>query len=150
MSAFVQQAETDIRSKLVRALIGGFVGTLLFSLMGKFVAPVMIGQPMDVAVIIAGALGIPLATAAIAHFVVGTVAFPFAYLVIGIRHLPGPGWMRGGIFLILVYFVAMLVIMPMLGQGFFLSSAPKAMVAFVGHVVLGLSMGAIIGKPTDP
>ncbi len=59
-------------------------------------------------------------------------------------------YLRGGIFLILVYFVAMLVIMPMLGQGFFLSSAPKAMVAFVGHVVFGLSMGAIIGEPSNP
>ena len=149
MIAIVQQAETDVKSKLLRALLGGFVGTVLFTLMGKFVAPVMIGQPMDVAGIIAGALGIPVVAGMIAHFVTGTVAFPIAYLVIGIRHLPGPGWLRGAIFLIPVYFVAMLVVMPVLGQGFFLSSVHKAMVALVGHIVFGLSMGAIVGKPTN-
>ncbi|MDX2315085.1 MAG: hypothetical protein QNL90_13545, partial [Gammaproteobacteria bacterium] len=61
--------------------------------------------------------------------------------------LPGPGWLRGAIFLTLIYFVAMLVVMPILGQGFFLSSVQKAMVALVAHIVFGLSMGAIIGKP---
>jgi hypothetical protein len=148
MIAIVKQAEADVKSKLLRALLGGFVGTVLFTLMGKFVAPVMIGQPMDVAAIIAGALGMPVVAGMIAHFVAGTVAFPIAYLVIGIRHLPGPGWLRGAIFLILIYFGAMLVVMPLLGQGFFLSSAPKAMVALVAHILFGLAMGAIIGKPT--
>lgn len=147
MIAIVKQAEIDVRSKLPRALLGGFVGTVLFTLMGKFVAPVIIGQPMDVAVIIAGALGIPVVVGMIAHFVAGTVGFPIAYLVIGIRYLPGPGWLRGAIFLTLIYFVAMLVVMPILGQGFFLSSVQKAMVALVAHIVFGLSMGAIIGKP---
>jgi hypothetical protein len=41
----------------------------------------------------------------------------------------------------------MAVIMPILGQGFFFGSPPKAMVALMGHIVFGLCMGAIIGRP---
>jgi hypothetical protein len=43
----------------------------------------------------------------------------------------------------------MVVMMPILGQGLFFGSPPKAMVALMGHVVFGLAMGAIIGKPDE-
>jgi len=115
--------------------------------MGQFVAPNVIGQPMDVAALLAPALGGSHTAGVIAHFVAGTVVFPIAYLILGIRNLPGPAWLRGAIFMIPVYLVAMAVMMPILGQGFFFGSLPKAMVALVGHVVFGLVMGAIIGKP---
>jgi len=57
--------------------------------------------------------------------------------------------MRGALFLIPVYLVAMVVVIPVLGQGLFFGSPPKAMVALMGHVVFGLVMGAIIGKPAN-
>jgi hypothetical protein len=149
MNTQVAQAESLVKSKLPRALIGGFVGTVLFTLMGMFVAPKVIGQPMDVAALIAPLLGGSHTAGVIAHFVTGTIVFPIAYLVLGIRWLPGPGWLRGALFLIPLYLVAMVVVMPFLGQGLFFGSAPKAMVALMGHVVFGLAMGAIIGKPDE-
>ena len=140
---------TQVKEKLVRGLVGGFVGTLLFTMMGKFLAPHVIGQPMDVAALMAPMLGGSHVVGVIAHFITGTVVFPIAYLIVGIRKLPGPGWLRGAIFLIPVYLVAMAVVMPVLGQGFFFGDPPKAMVALMGHVVFGLAMGAIIGKPDE-
>jgi hypothetical protein len=141
-------AENIVKAKLVRALAGGFAGTVVFTLMGLFLAPNIIGQPMDVAALIAPMLvGSSYAAGVIAHFVTGTVIFPIAYLILGIRTLPGPGWLRGVLFLIPVYLVAMVVVMPVLGQGLFFLSAPKAMVALMGHVAFGLVMGAIIGRP---
>ena len=147
MNTQIEQAENIVKSKLPRALAGGFVGTVVFTLMGKFVAPHVIGQPMDVAALMAPMLGGSHTAGVIAHFVTGTVVFPIAYLILGLRYLPGPAWLRGAIFLIPLYLVAMAVIMPILGQGFFFGSPPKAMVALMGHVVFGLVMGAIIGKP---
>jgi len=149
MNTQVAQAENIVKSKLLRALAGGFFGTVLFTLMGMFVAPKVIGQPMDVAALIAPLLGGSHTAGVIAHFVTGTIVFPIAYLVLGIRWLPGPGWLRGALFLIPLYLVAMVVVMPILGQGLFFGSAPKAMVALMGHIVFGLSMGAIIGKPDE-
>lgn len=45
MNTQVEQAENVVKSKLPRAFVGGFVGTVLFTLMGMFVAPKVIGQP---------------------------------------------------------------------------------------------------------
>jgi hypothetical protein len=149
MNILVEETENLVKEKLIRALAGGFVGTVLFTIMGLFVAPHVIGQPMVVAALMAPMLGGSHTAGVIAHFVTGTVAFPIAYLIFGIRYLPGPAWMRGAIFLIPVYLFAMIVVMPILGQGLFFGSAPKAMVALMGHVVFGLIMGAIIGKPTN-
>jgi len=143
------QTENLVQKKLIRALIGGFVGTVVFTLMGLFVAPNVIGQPMDVAALMAPMLGGSHTAGVIAHFVTGTVVFPLAYLILGIGNLPGPAWLRGAIFLIPVYLVAMVVVMPILGQGLFFGSPPKAMVALMGHVVFGLVMGGIIGKPAN-
>jgi hypothetical protein len=140
--------ENIVKAKLVRALAGGFAGTVVFTAMGLFLAPNIIGQPMDVAALLAPMLvGGSHAAGKLAHFVTGTIVFPIAYLVLGIRTLPGPAWLRGALFLIPVYLVAMTVMMPILGQGLFFGSPPKAMVALMGHVAFGLVMGAIIGKP---
>jgi hypothetical protein len=142
------QSENLVKVKLVRALAGGFAGTLVFTLMGLFLAPKIIGQPMDVAALIAPMLvGGSHAAGVLVHFITGTVIFPITYLILGIRTLPGPGWVRGVLFMIPVYLFAMVVVMPVLGQGLFFVSAPKAMVALMGHVAFGLVMGAIIGRP---
>jgi len=149
MAILDAQTENLVKEKLTRALAGGFVGTVVFTLMGLFVAPHVIGQPMDVAALMAPMFGGSHTAGVIAHFVTGTVVFPIAYLILGIRHLPGPAWLRGAIFMIPLYLIAMAVVMPLLGQGFFFGSPPKAMVALMGHVVFGLVMGAIIGKPAN-
>ena len=149
MSLLDAQTENLVKTKLKLALIGGFAGTVVFTLMGLFVAPKVIGQPMDVAALMAPMLGGSHTAGVIAHFVTGTVVFPLAYLILGIGNLPGPAWLRGAIFLIPVYLVAMVVVMPILGQGLFFGSPPKAMVALMGHVVFGLVMGGIIGKPAN-
>jgi hypothetical protein len=149
MTTLVTQTENLVKAKLVRALAGGFAGTLVFTAMGLFIAPNVIGQPMDVAALIAPMLGGSHTAGVIAHFLTGTIVFPIAYLIFGIRILPGPAWLRGALFLIPLYLVAMAVVMPVLGQGFFFGSPPKAMVALMGHVVFGLVMGAIIGKPAN-
>jgi hypothetical protein len=137
------------KENLTKAFIGGFAGTAVFTLMGMFVAPNVIGQPMDVAALMAPMLGGSHTLGVIAHFVIGTIAFPIAYLLFGANNLPGPGWLRGALFLIPVYLVAMIVVMPILGQGMFFGGGPKAVVALAGHLVFGLVMGAIIGKPAS-
>ena len=148
MDQLIAATKVLIKENWIRALIGGFVGTVVFTLMGKFVAPQVIGQPMDVGVLLAPIFGGSHTVGSIAHFVNGSVLFPIAYLALGIRYLPGPGWLRGAIFLIPLYLGAMVVIMPILGHGFFFDSPPKAMVALMAHIAFGVFMGAIIGRPT--
>jgi hypothetical protein len=148
MNDTTTQNTNIVKDNLLKALLGGFAGTLIFTVMGLFMAPKLIGMPMDIAALMAPMLGGSHTLGVIVHFAIGTFAFPIAYLLFGLRYLPGPGWLRGAIFLIPVYLVAMLVIIPILGQGMFFHGSPKAMVALVGHIVFGLVMGGIIGIPT--
>jgi len=148
MNTYSLQTKTLIKEKLPKALLGGLIGTVVFTLMGKFMAPHIIGHPMDVAVMVAPLLGGSHTLGVVAHFVNGIVVYPITYLLFGISRMPGPAPLRGALFLVLIYLVAMLVFMPIIGQGLFLGSLPKAMVALMGHIVFGLIMGGIIGKPS--
>ena len=148
MNQMVENTEKLFKTKWIRALLGGFIGTIVFTLMGKFMAPHVIGQPMDVAALMAPMLGGSHTVGVIAHFVTGTFVFPIAYLILWLSYIPWPAWLRGAIFSILLYLVAMVVIMPILGQGFFFDSPPKAMIALMGNIAFGVCMDAIIGRPS--
>ena len=134
-------------SNVVKALVGGFLGTLAFTLMGKFLAPHLIGHSMNVAAIIAHMLGTSENIGLIMHFMEGTIVFPIAYLLIGYSRLPGSGWLRGLVFLMPIYLIAMTVVMPIAGKGLFFHSIPMSMVALMGHMVYGIILGAIVGTP---
>jgi len=148
MNIYSLQTKTLVKEKLPKALLGGLIGTVVFTLMGQFMAPQIIGQPMDVAAMIAPLLGGSHMLGVVAHFINGIVVYPIAYLLFGISKMPGAAPLRGALFLIIIYLIAMLVFMPIIGQGLFLGSPPKAMVALMGHIVFGLIMGGIIGKPS--
>jgi hypothetical protein len=86
MNILVEETENLVKEKLIRALAGGFVGTVLFTIMGLFVAPHVIGQPMVVAALMAPMLGGSHTAGVIAHFVTGTIVFPIAYQRLQPRH----------------------------------------------------------------
>lgn len=134
---------------VVKALVGGFLGTLAFTLMGKFLAPHLIGHSMDVAAIIAHMLGTSESIGLMMHFMVGTIVFPIGYLLIGYSRLPGSGWLRGLLFLIPIYLIAMTVVIPMAGKGLFFHSMPMSMVALMGHMVYGIILGLVVGTPKN-
>ena len=139
---------TDVKTKLSKAILGGFIGTIVFSMMGKFVAPIMIGQPMDVAALMAPVLGGSHMAGMIAHFVTGSIVYPIGYLLTIFHWVPGPTAIRGIIFGICAYLFTMIVVMPALGHGFFFGAVPKAMVALVVHIVFGAILGWVTGKPS--
>ncbi|PSU58840.1 DUF6789 family protein [Photobacterium phosphoreum] len=139
--------DTISTGNVVKALVGGFLGTLAFTLMGKFLAPHLIGHSMDVAAIIAHMLGTSESIGLMMHFMVGTIVFPIGYLLMGYSRLPGSGWLRGLLFLIPIYLIAMTVVIPMAGKGLFFHSMPMSMVALMGHMVYGIILGAIVGTP---
>ena len=104
---------------------------------------------MDVAAIIAHMLGTSESIGLMMHFMVGTIVFPIGYLLIGYSRLPGSGWLRGLLFLIPIYLIAMIVVMPMAGKGIFFHSMPMSMVALMGHMVYGIILGIIVGTPNN-
>lgn len=134
---------------LTKALLGGFAGTVAMTMMMKFVAPLMLGQPMDVAHLLAEFLGAPWMLGMLIHFALGSLVFPVAYVFVLFTYLPGPPTLKGVLWGIVLWVPAMVVTMPMLGQGFFMSQTlglQGAIAAFMAHLIYGGVFGTIAGK----
>ena len=132
---------------LPRAIAGGFVGTAVFTLMMKFLAPMMIGHPMDIAALLGTFTGLGVSAGIAMHFLLGSLGFAVGFLLVG-PYLPGPVWIRGVTFMAGVWLLAGLVAMPLLGVGLFFGGAKEAMAALLGHVLLGAILGTIARLPS--
>lgn len=138
---------TNLVSSLPRAIAGGFVGTIVFTLMMKFLAPMMIGHAMDIAAVLGTFTGLGTTVGVVIHFLLGSLGFAVGFLIVG-PYLAGPVWLRGVTFMAGVWFFVGLVAMPILGVGLFFGGAKEAMASLLGHVVLGAVMGMIARLPS--
>src|SRR3990167_8910023 len=111
-----------MRLKPTRAILGGLAGTVVMTAMMYVVAPMM-GLNMDIARMLGSMLGSMLgdswAMGMAMHFVLGTVVFPLAYAVVLYGWLPGGPTVKGATWGVALWIVAQVVVMPMVGAGFF-------------------------------
>ncbi|MBE0437204.1 MAG: hypothetical protein IBX56_15535 [Methylomicrobium sp.] len=138
-----------MKLNLTKILAGGFAGTLLMSLMMQYGAPMMVGQPMDIAAMIGNMMGGVYAIGMTMHIMLGVLVFPLLYALVMFRFLPGPPWLKGLLYGSILWFLAATMVMPMAGAGFFMSEIggiKAAMAALMGHWVYGGLLGAIVGK----
>ena len=136
----------DIR----RAILGGFIGTVLLTLMTLFVAPMMTGQKMDMAAKLSEMMGTNPLIGMAMHFLIGSVVFPLIYVLVLFRFLPGAPWTKGLISGVIFWLGLEIVVMPMMGAGVFNSQAggmKVAMAALIAHLVYGAALGGIAGAP---
>src|SRR5215469_14035835 len=135
-------------SALPRAIGGGLAGTVVFTLMMKFLAPAMIGHPMDIAAVLGRFTGLGTPAGAVMHFVLGTLGFAIGFVIVG-PYLPGPGWLRGVIFMAAIWFLAGLIAMPVLGVGLFFGGRRKPWQRSSGMFCSALSWGWSHGRLSD-
>ena len=132
-----------------RAALGGFVGMLAMTAMMYMVAPMM-GLHMDIAAMLGKALGVGWAAGLVMHFVNGTLIFPAVYAFVLASSLPGGPVVKGTMWGVVLWLIAQLVVMPMMGAGVFSSEMGGMMAAggsLVGHLLYGALLGAIAGAP---
>ena len=137
-----------MKPNLTKAILGGLVGTVMMTMMMRFVAPLMLGHPMDIAGMLANMMGGVWAIGMAAHLMNGVVIFPLVYTFLVFRYLPGPPLLRGVIWGAVLWVVAEAMIMPMAGAGFFSSEiggTKAAAAALMGHLVYGALLGYIAG-----
>ncbi len=130
-----------------RAMIGGFVATLVMTAMMYFVAPMM-GLNMDIAQMLGSVLGGSWAMGMLMHFILGTVVFPLIYVLVLYAWLPGGPVVKGAVWGVILWFLAQVVVMPMMGAGLFSMAMGGMMAAggsLVGHLLYGTVLGAIAG-----
>ena len=133
----------------VKAMLGGFSGTIVMTLMMYFVAPVMTGQSMDIAEKLGTMLGNSWIMGMIAHWVNGVLVFPTIYVSLLVPLLNIHHVLRGMIWGIILWLIAQAMVMPMIGAGFFSANlGVKAVVAsLISHIIYGVLLGAIAGAP---
>jgi uncharacterized membrane protein YagU involved in acid resistance len=138
-----------MRPNIWKAIAGGFIGTVMLTLMMRFVAPMMGGR-MD----IVGKLGemthTGMAGGLFMHFLNGSVIFPLIYVYLLYRWLPGAPWQKGLLSGVILWLGLEAVMMPMMGGGIFstdMGGMKAVMAALIGHLVYGVLLGAIAGAP---
>ena len=134
-----------------RAILGGFVGTLALTFMMYKVAPMMGMMKMDIAGMLGQMLG-GWAMGMAVHFVNGTIIFPLIYASLLYRFLPGPPVVKGLVWGVVLWLIAQLMVMPIMGAGFFSMKAGGMMApiaSLVGHLVYGSLLGSIAGAGVD-
>ncbi len=130
-----------------KAIVAGLVGTAAMTLVGLYVAPMM-GMPrMNPAEMLAGAMGGNMMLGWVGHFMIGAI-LAVIYAIVA-PMLPGPPAVRGAIYSIAPWLMAMVVVMPMMGMPMFAGAAVMAMGSLIGHLVYGAVMGAIYGLPAS-
>jgi len=139
-----------MKPNLGRAIGGGFVGTILLTLMMRFAAPMMTGQKMDVAEKLGSMTGMGPVVGMVLHFMTGSVIFALIYVFVFFRFLPGAPWLKGALSGVLFWLGLETVMMPMMGGGFFSSEMggmKMVVAALMAHLVYGVTLGSIAGAP---
>ena len=136
----------------VRAIVAGFFGTLLMTMLMMF-APSMGMPKMDIAAMLGSMfVGNPPAMGSGAwligfaiHLMIGVVILPTGFALIG-NYLPTKRpFAKGIIFGIVVWLLAQLMVMPMMGAGLFSSHLPQGMMLAAGSLMGHLVYGGVVG-----
>ena len=135
-----------------KAILGGIAGTIVMTLMMHFVAPMLTGQPMDIAALIGGMMDGNYMVGMVIHIMMGSILFPLIYAMVVFRLVPGTAMLRGIFWGVALWFVAASMVMPMAGAGFFMSKIGginAVIAALMGHIVYGALLGKIAGDAVN-
>src|SRR5499426_4040492 len=135
---------------VAKAMVGGLLGTLLQTIMVYGVAPMMAGQSIDGAILLEHFC----APGMLVHLLSGGVIFPLGYILLSSQSLSGPPVLQGMLWAGLLWFVAEVIMAPILGAEVFstaLGGLPAALRALLGYLVYGATLGGIVGtmQPED-
>ncbi|MFW6028146.1 MAG: DUF6789 family protein [bacterium] len=131
---------------VVLIVLAGVVGELVLEFIAWGIAPVLLGQPMQPAMLVAGLASslfgfeLSMPVAFILHLVAGIVVFPVGYLVFraaaGFRSPVTAGLVWG----VVLWLVAQAILAPLAGRPFMLGFIPYTWAALVAHVIYTLTV----------
>lgn len=122
-----------------RAVFAGVLGTVAMTIVATFGAPMMGLPKMDIPGMLASQMGGAIVLGWLAHFMVGTILAVGYALFQG--RLPGPAVLRGALYGLAPWLMAQVVVMPMMGMGFFSGAFAPAFGSLIGHIIYGAVVG---------
>lgn len=140
-----------MKPNLQVAIIGGLAATSLMTPVAYLSAL----QPLDFASMLGSLVTsqptVPVSAAwlfgMLLHLANGSLIFPAIYAYVLYPVLPGPPWLKGAIFGVMLWALAQALVMPLAGMGFFSRLVPGTATAlawsFGSHLLYGLVLGAI-------
>jgi hypothetical protein len=137
-----------MKPNIGRTILGGFVGTLAITLLMYKGAPMMGLPEMDIAGMLGRMLG-GWTPGFMMHFVNGILIFPLVYAYLLFSKLPGGPAMKGITWGVVLWLMAQVVVMPMMGAGIFglkMGGMMSVVASLMGHVVYGALLGWIGGQ----
>jgi hypothetical protein len=133
---------------LKRAILAGLAGTTAMTAM--MLAAPMMGMPrMNIGEMLGSMMGGITALGWMAHFMIGTV-LAVIYAAFFAERLSGPVAIRGMLFSLAPWLFAQVVLMPMMGAGFFSGSMVVAAGSLMGHLLYGAVLGTVYRRSAQP
>ncbi len=130
-----------MRINFKKAVFAGVAGTIAMTIAATFAAPLMGLPKMDVPGMLASVMGGILPLGWVAHFMIGTIlALGFAAIQ---DKIPGPAIARGAIYTLAPWLMAQVVVMPMMGMGFFSGAFATAFGSLIGHLIYGAVLAGV-------
>lgn len=135
------------KPKLRIALLAGILGTIAMTML-TYIAPMMGMPEMDIPQMLSGFMGVPVVAGWLAHFMVGA-GFAVLYGYIFVSRIPGSPPVKGAVYGLIPWFLAQVMVNPMMGAGIFALNTPAPILMVVGslmgHLVYGGVLGAVYG-----
>lgn len=133
---------------LISILKGGITATAVMTIL--MLAAPMMGMPkMPIGNMLAGFMGVPVWLGWVMHFMIGT-ALAAVYVLIWQSRINGSALVKGLLFALVPFFMAQIIVMPMMGAGFFSANTPApimmVMGSLIGHLVYGAVLGPVVNK----
>lgn len=133
-----------------KAILAGIAGTIAMTAL-TYMAPLMGMPEMNIPKMLGGFMSVPVIIGWIAHFMIGTILALF-YVYVFVNRLPGAPWLKGALYGLLPWFLAQIMVNPMMGAGVFAANTPAPMLmvigSLMGHLVYGGVLGAVYGSST--
>jgi hypothetical protein len=130
-----------------RTIVGGLAGTLAITVLMYKGAPMMGLPEMDIAAMLGKMLG-GWTPGMIAHIMNGVLIFPLLYTYLLFAKLPGAPVVKGITWGVILWAMAQVIVMPMMGAGVFglkMAGMMSAVASLMGHIVYGAFLGWIAG-----
>ena len=127
----------------LRGIIAGLIATVVLSILMVLKGTMGMMPELNVIAMLAGQMGGQVIMGWIAHFVIGAIIYGLAFANIGSSLPGGSDTIRGISLAVIGWLIMMIVIMPMMGAGFFAMS--MGIMAAVATLILHIIFGAVLG-----
>lgn len=135
-----------MNSRLINSVKGGIIATLIMTVM--MLAAPMMGMPkMPIGNMLAGFMHVPVAVGWIMHFMIGII-LAAGYVFIFQSILPSTDLIKGILYGLIPFLLAQIMVMPIMGAGFFSSNTPAPLLMVMGSLIGHIIYGAVLGLTT--